>query len=218
VFSDEIQLVITLFLDVQTVLETSETADVDNYAKAILDALKGPMGIIIDDTQVQSLTISWIDSQETYFEIEARGSPDDFLLKPLKLYEMPNGLFYPVSAYTWDSGSRKAVLDHGLWGGLLITQVVSGAEKRARHILRQSGRDRLGAYREGKYTAGLNRGFHKSRAADSGFETVPIASWRREYATWAADNAEQASAFEALALSVEESRDKFVDALAKLNT
>jgi hypothetical protein len=44
IYSHEIQLEITLNLDVQTVLETSETADLDNYAKAILDGLKGPGG------------------------------------------------------------------------------------------------------------------------------------------------------------------------------
>jgi Holliday junction resolvase RusA-like endonuclease len=59
-FSNEIHLEITLHVDVQTVLETDEAADLDNYAKAILDGLKGPNGIMIDDT-VQALTISWID-------------------------------------------------------------------------------------------------------------------------------------------------------------
>lgn len=43
-FANEIQLEITLHVDVQAVLETDETADLDNYAKAILDGLKGPQG------------------------------------------------------------------------------------------------------------------------------------------------------------------------------
>ena len=61
IYSHEIHLEITPHLDVQTVIETSETADLDNYAKAILDGLKGPQGIMFDDTQVQSLAISWLD-------------------------------------------------------------------------------------------------------------------------------------------------------------
>jgi hypothetical protein len=45
-------------------LETSDTADLDNYAKSILDGLKGPDGILLDDTQVQTLIISYIDNYE----------------------------------------------------------------------------------------------------------------------------------------------------------
>src|SRR5215207_3309555 len=41
-FSDEIHLEITLHVDVHTTIETDEAADLDNYAKSILDGLKGP--------------------------------------------------------------------------------------------------------------------------------------------------------------------------------
>jgi hypothetical protein len=83
IYSHEIQLEIMLNLDVQTVLETSETADLDNYAKAILDGLKGPQGIMFDDTQVQSLAISWLDTYDVpSFAVSVRAPPDDFLLKP----------------------------------------------------------------------------------------------------------------------------------------
>ena len=57
-YSHEVQLEVTLHLDVQTTLETSDTADLDNYAKAILDRLKGPRCIMFDDTQVQALGIT----------------------------------------------------------------------------------------------------------------------------------------------------------------
>lgn len=85
-YSSEVRLDIVLHLDVQTVLETDETADVDNYAKAILDGLKGPRGILFDDTQVQALSIYWLDSygrDKSYFTISISGSPDDFMLKPV---------------------------------------------------------------------------------------------------------------------------------------
>lgn len=216
VFSDEIQLNITLFLDLQSVLETSETADVDNYAKSLLDALKGPEGIIIDDTQVQSLTVSWIDSHETYFEVEARASPDDFLQKPLKLYEMSQGLYYPVSSYTWKSGTREAVSEQGIWGGLLIADVVSSFEKSTRHAFRKLGRDRLGAYRESKYFAGQLRGFHKSRASDSGFDCVELKSWREDFEAWAALHPEQAEGLKKLANDVRDTRSDLLAALSKL--
>ena len=80
-FTNEIAATFTLHMDVQTVLETSDTADIDNHAKGLLDCLRRTNGIMIDDTQVQALSISWLDSAETFFDVEIRGSPDEFLLK-----------------------------------------------------------------------------------------------------------------------------------------
>jgi hypothetical protein len=91
-FSNEIHLDITLHVDVQTTLETDESADLDNYAKAILDGLKGPIGIMIDDTQVQALTISWIDGYgPSAFTISAKGSPDEFVFSPRHLTRYRTG-------------------------------------------------------------------------------------------------------------------------------
>lgn len=84
IYSHEVQLDIVLHLDVQTVLETSDTADLDNYAKAILDGLKGPRGIMFDDTQVQALAISWLDGYgDPSFTVSAKSSPDDLYLSRL---------------------------------------------------------------------------------------------------------------------------------------
>lgn len=185
VFWGEVQVIITLFLDVQTVLETSETADVDNYAKSILDALKGPQGIIIDDTQVQALTISWIDSHEVYFEIEMRGSVDDFFTKPLRFFEMPDGLFYPQPTHAWDPAGPKPYTDLDHFGGLTITEMMAGGKRRMRHVLRQAGQTRLQASRNSAYFETQLRGFHRSRLADSGYELVLSGEWQARRTAWA---------------------------------
>lgn len=150
--TNEVRVEIILHLDVQTVLETDETADVDNYAKAILDGLKGPGGILLDDTQVQALTIYWIDShsqEETYFEVSISGSPDDFMLKPLEFYEMPDGLWYPYGRRMWSDGGQKDQSDRNHYAGLLILETMSKVKRNARHLLRKSGMDRLTAYQRG---------------------------------------------------------------------
>lgn len=91
-YSDSIQLSISLYLDVKKVLETSEIADLDNYAKMILDALKGPEGIMLDDTQVQGFCISWIDGYEKpKFTLEAKGNQDDFVLSQRNSTRCPTG-------------------------------------------------------------------------------------------------------------------------------
>jgi hypothetical protein len=117
-FSNEIHLEITLHVDVQTVLETDEAADLDNYAKAILDGLKGPSGIMIDDTQVQALTISWIDGYgPPAFTIAAKGSPDEFVLKPQEFYEMPDGLgIRTVATYGAKAAASHVMISITSWG------------------------------------------------------------------------------------------------------
>jgi hypothetical protein len=117
-FSSDVRLEITLYLDLQTVRETSETADLDNYAKSICDAPKGSDGIVLDDCQVQCLTILWIDHSYVGFDVEMRsGDPDAFVLKSVESYEMPDGLYYPTSRNAWyQSGvSMPPERDHYTW-------------------------------------------------------------------------------------------------------
>lgn len=185
-YADEVKLEITLFLDMQTVLETSETADLDNYAKAILDGLRGPAGIIFDDTQVQALCISWIDSHETYFTVEAKASPDSFVLKGVESYEMPDGLWYPHGKTIWTNGDAEDTSELSFFAGLLINEMMSEVQRAARMAFRKSGYDRLEAYRTGGYFSSSARGFHKSRVTAAGFVLRPREEWRTLLEIWRA--------------------------------
>lgn len=215
VYWGEVQVVITLYLDVQSVLETSETADVDNYAKSILDALKGPDGLLIDDTQVQALTISWIDSHETYFEVEIRASPDDFMIKPVGFFEMPDGLFYPQPATFWDLAGPKAATELDRFAGLTIAEMMAGGKKHMRHVLRQAGQTRLEASRNSAYIETQLRGFHRSRLADSGFDMTPIADWRAERKAWAERAPDKAKFLDEMAAKHRKSTDRIATTLAE---
>lgn len=188
-YSHEIWLTITLYLDVQTVLETSESADLDNYAKAILDGLKGPNGIMFDDTQVQALTISWLDGYgKPSFTVETKGSPDDFVLKPTEFFEMPDGLWYPHSRSIWSDGTEKRLSDGDHLLGLSILEMMSSIKTRARAELRKARYDRLRAYQQSKYVSSLARGFHRSRVVDAGFAIHPRREWQEQRRGWKADN------------------------------
>lgn len=81
----EVKVEIMLYLNEQKRLETPELADLDNYAKLICDSLKGPFGLLIDDSQIQTLSIWWIDyPKSSYFEIRVIGLlPDEYLVKPV---------------------------------------------------------------------------------------------------------------------------------------
>lgn len=215
-YSNEVRLEIVLHLDVQTVLETDETADVDNYAKAILDGLKGPNGILLDDTQVQALTISWLDSygrDRTSFEVSISSSPDDFMLKPLEFYEMPDGLWYPHGRRMWSDGGQTDQSDRNHYAGLLILEAVSAVKREARHLFRKSGMDRLRAYQQGMYLSSSARGFHRSRI-DAGFSMHSHREWQAAFRKWRLDHAEEIAEIERILSEMRESRGKLATLMA----
>lgn len=211
-YSNEIHLAITLHVDVQTTLETDETADLDNYAKAILDALKGPSGIMIDDTQVQSLSIHWIDAYDKpSFTVETKGSPDDFVLKPQEFYEMPDGLWYPHGRHLWSEGGHEATSDFNHYAGLSIVELMSSTKSRARAILRNEGADRLRAYQLGQYLTCSARGFHRSRI--DGFAMHSRRGWQAERLRWIGNNAEAFAPVEKSLKALRATHDKLIAAL-----
>lgn len=204
-YSSEVRLGITLRMDVQTVLETSETADLDNYAKSILDALKGSRGILLDDSQVQTLAISWVDNHgaaRPYFDVEISSSPDDFMLKPVQFYEMADGLWYPQGRRVWSNGGREDLSDRNHFAGLLILDVMSSVKANGRHLLRKVGMRRVQAYQEARYFSSASaRGFHKSRI-DAGFAMHERESWRAEFDVWKRDHADEIASIEDILVDV----------------
>ena len=185
-YTSEVRLEITLYLDIQTVLETSETADLDNYTKSILDGLKGPDGILFDDTQVQTLIISYLNSygrDSPYFDVALSAAPDDFAVKPVSFYEMPDRLWYPHGVSMWTDGGIDEQPDDLHYLGLLILEAMSSVKANTRHLLRQMGMDRLGAYQRALPLSSSARGFHRSRI-DPGFEMFDRKSWRAQFEAW----------------------------------
>ena len=184
-YSTEVRVEITLHLDVQKVLETSETADLDNYAKSILDGLKGPSGVLFDDSQVQTLIISWLDtlSQGPHFDVSISGSPDDFMLKPVAFYEMPDGLWHPHSRKVWIGGAAEEQSDCDPYTGLHIIETITAAKRSGRHMIRQAGLSRLRARQRLLPISASVRGFHRSRI-DAGFEMWELRRWRAAFDEW----------------------------------
>lgn len=215
-YSNEIHLEITLHVDVQTVLETDEAADLDNYAKSILDGLKGPNGIMIDDTQVQALTISWIDGYgPPAFTIAAKGSPDEFVLKPQEFFEMPDGLWYPQGPNLWTAGAAEASDEFNHFADLSIIELMSSTKRRARAEMRKGGADRLRAYQQAMYLSTSARGFHRSRIED-GFTMHPQREWQAERVRWAETDPAHAAMLEESLGKIREGHNRLIEAMAKL--
>ena len=171
-FSREVKVEIEWFLDFEEVLSDDDYPDVDNIAKVLLDALKGPGGVLIDDVQVQSLCISRIDSapQNDKFAIRIKSSPDDFILKPITFFEMCDKLWYPVSEFVWENGNVRRAGDVNRFFLLEVCRLHAKRDKFAKHAARRGGLTQREAYYDSRKTAWGVLGFHKSRV--EGFPMV----------------------------------------------
>ena len=187
VFNYQVTLTVTLYLNHEKLLETPEYGDLDNYAKAICDAIKGQGGVLIDDCQIQRLDICFIDtSKDSYFEIEVQGSPDDFCCADLKLYEMKDGLFYPISETVWEAGGFIAVDPINKYFQFALLSALTSTKRTLRHKARQEGTPQFRAFQYGNRVSPLQWSFHQTRIADAGFPIVQRAEWEVDYASWAA--------------------------------
>ncbi|BEU28412.1 RusA family crossover junction endodeoxyribonuclease [Paraburkholderia sp. 22B1P] len=179
VYTGHVSITIVLYLEEQKVLETPTYGDLDNYAKSLLDSIKGAGTPLIDDCQIQHLDISWIDVPHTpRFEVVLRGNQDEFSLTPLKLFEMPDGLYYPVSSRCWTTDGPKEINDQDLSQLLDVIAIQTGSKRRLRHELRQEGIPQFRAFQYGKYVSPVLSGFHRTRVVDSGFELIPLRQWK----------------------------------------
>lgn len=99
--SGDVKVFIEWYIHEQKRYETSSSADVDNIIKPLLDALTGPKGIMIDDSQVQTVSCNWIDSYSYDIErivVNVEYSPDEFLPKEgLVFVKVQEHLYMPFS-------------------------------------------------------------------------------------------------------------------------
>jgi len=184
-FIHQVSVRITLFHREEEALETMLTADLDNYAKPICDAIKGAEGLLIDDCQIHSLHICWIDTgKDPYFEIEITGSPDDFISSPIKLYEMADGLYYPYSKKYWTkTGIKDSKPEHEyLLLGALLCQTYRAYT--VKNTLLNNGHSQLEAHRQSQMFKPVRWGFHKRRVSESGFDCLSRSQWLPTIFEW----------------------------------
>lgn len=110
----EIELRITYYLD-ENQRYSSLGGDMDNYVKLLSDSIAGVEGIIIDDIQIQSLKVQWINiwDNNPYFEVTIIPlMPDEVINKPIIFLEMPNGYYYPFNSSYENFCSDKLMKMH----------------------------------------------------------------------------------------------------------
>lgn len=181
-FTGFVKLAVQLFLDEQTLYESDRYGDIDNYAKSVNDALKGPEGILIDDSQIQDLSVWWTDTTTTvYFRVEILGVEDEFVARAgLRLFEMPDGLYYPGATRLWSDGTMVDVKPIDRATHLFELAQSTTVIREYRNQLRRAGLPQRFAYQDSRILGPSRLGFHRTRAVASGFPLVSQAQWREE--------------------------------------
>jgi Holliday junction resolvase RusA-like endonuclease len=142
--------------------ETDKVGDIDNITKPILDALTGPRGILIDDSQIGSIHTFWMsrDEQLTYsvLRLQVQFSNDDCLKKEnLVFIRYWNAMCVALNI---DFTDRMAV-----FGACVVVQ----SRKRHRRLARRLAA--LGAFAD-QYLVGSTWDFHRTRVGNFPANTV----------------------------------------------
>jgi Holliday junction resolvase RusA-like endonuclease len=136
--------------------ETDRVGDIDNITKPILDALIGPRGILIDDSQIGSIHTFWMsrNKQLTYnvLKLQVQFSNDDCLTKEHLIFiRYWNAMCVALNV---DFTDRMAV-----FGACVVVQ----ARKKHRRLARRLAT--FGAVAD-QYLVGSTFDFHRTRVGN----------------------------------------------------
>ncbi|WP_455900755.1 RusA family crossover junction endodeoxyribonuclease [Rhodococcus gordoniae] len=171
VFTGDVLVSWTLYHDERMKLETDRIADLDNLVKGLNDAIKGPDGLLIDDSQIQSLQVSWLPMTpgRPHIRLRIEDPIVGAIPKPIRVYEGADELFYPITAY--DVGDeRETLLLQALRRNIVFVDKMCAVMHGEDYTPDQR------FYFSTTYGQ-LQRGFMKTRVMESGFEIVPFTDW-----------------------------------------
>jgi len=158
----EIQIEIEWWLHERKRYESDHCPDVDNILKPILDAISGPKGLIIDDSQVQSVCCSWLDwsCNDQQLCIKLKFDSDLWIHKDRLIFvHMGNALCFPFFE-DWPSKANVVLLDY------LIKTINFNQELIGKGI----------DYYSARHVMPLQRQFHRTRI--KGFKVVELDDFR----------------------------------------
>ena len=142
----------------------ARSPDLDNILKPLLDALQGPDGVLVNDSQIQEICCRWIDWElrDQHLVLRIHYLKDEWVCKKgLVFVQVTPTLCMPINVQQPAKG-LMAVLD--VWGHQFAAK--------ARFLA--SGMD----YRFANSATPQQRPFHISRLRE--FGTVPLERLRRE--------------------------------------
>lgn len=163
--SGDVKIEIQWLLHEQQRYESSDSPDMDNIIKPILDGLSGPEGILIDDCQVQTIGSHWINwtKQEHQINIYIKYISDDYVKKDgLIFINMGNNLFMPFNSNTPIFANK-----------IILEQLEKMANLKTKIL------EKTGDYYQAKMFNSIQRVFHKSRIFGE-FKTIELEDFKNE--------------------------------------
>lgn len=178
-FVGEVHVFWTLYLSEYERQTSDRGADLDNFVKGLNDCIKGPDGLLVDDSQIQSLTVRWLPKETGQRPRSMRLQVSDPILRmmrePLRMYELADNLFYPLPDQKREEHKYMLLsgIDRSLSTVSGIARSIYGADA--------SGED-VHAFR--MMHGPIAEGFFKTRVAESGYELVSRDSWQADMEAW----------------------------------
>ena len=179
IFYGKIKTNIILFYNEKMHVEEQNDATFDRIVKSVCQCLKGSQGIYIDKCQIEKLDIAQVETNdEPKITIEIYGNIDEYVMKPLMMYEMPDGLFYPISLRIWSRDGIKDI-DNEQKGILLasiykITKELTYSNYSGSYTLNDL------MITSNKYP--MLNGFSKENVVRAGFDCCYLCQWSKDKA------------------------------------
>lgn len=107
---------------------------------------------------------------DPHFDLIMRCSADEWTTRPARLYEMSDGLWYPLSDLAMSTPDGMSIFLHTLDDTVRRVRQV-------RRCLRQLGADRRQAFSATTMLLPGARGFHSTRASSADFIRMRRADW-----------------------------------------
>ena len=146
-FSHDVTVAITLFMDEAKHYETDRSPDIDNIIKPTLDAITGPSGLLIDDNQVSNVQCNCCDADEEFLEVSVNNRFEDVVYKEGLVFVRVDGqLYFPLNPSRW-KGHVEGALD-------AVQRLMQ-----VRRDMERAGVDR----RQARYMNPIQRYFHRTR-------------------------------------------------------
>lgn len=110
-YTGDVSVVIEWTVHLKLRYESDRAVDVDNIVKPILDGITGPDGVLIDDTQVNHISVNWITWTRTdrqHLKVELRSLDLDlYEQKGFALVEVRPALCLPLPALANSPDGRR---------------------------------------------------------------------------------------------------------------
>jgi hypothetical protein len=114
-YTGDVSVEIEWTVHVRTRYESHKSVDIDNIAKPILDGVSGIGGCLIDDSQVQHVSVywtTWTREDREHLRITIRSNAPDLTAdRALVMVEIRPGLCLPMETFESRPGLRRSLLD-----------------------------------------------------------------------------------------------------------